>query len=228
MIIPSQPTTLAELQPEEHPAVPLVEPAQPPAASQLPQQPQGQPEQASRDPNLVQIDDDFSEQLWAVAESDTATYRYFGAAYEINNLNAATMALSFQNEQLNAMEVSCDIEFLDGVSYVGYGLAGRFTVKDGQPSYYGLFVCQSGEFMLLSVIDGKEAVLQDWTASPQLKPNQPNRIKLELAGSTLRAYINNELVTTLKDESITSGGYALLAGPGIAARFDNFSLRGLR
>ncbi len=110
------------------------------------------------------------------------------------------------------------MEFLDGVSYVGYGLAARFSAKDGNPTYYGLFVCQSGEFMLLRVIDGKETVLQQWTASALLKPNQPNRIELELAGSQIKAYLNGELAATVQDEAIAQGGYALLAGPGVAAR----------
>jgi hypothetical protein len=176
----------------------------------------------------VQVDDDFSQPHWAVAESPSCTYRYFGAAYEINNLNSATMALSFQQETLANVESACDVEFLDGVSYVGYGLAARFSAKDGVPTYYGLFVCQSGEFMLLRVIGGKETVLVQWTASLQLYPNQPNRIQLALSGATISAYINNELVTTVTDDAIASGGYALLAGPGVAARFDNFSLRGTR
>lgn len=223
---PAEPTKLSELpQVEPQPAVApeiLPEPA-PPAA-----QPGVEPGPAPTDPNLVQLSDDFSQQLWAVAEGQNSSYRYFGAAYEINNLNSATMALSFQQETLATARLGCDVEFIDGVSYVGYGLAARFSAKDGNPTYYGLFICQSGEFMLLRVVDGKETVLQQWSASTLLKPNQPNRIELELAGSQIKAYLNGELATSLKDEAIAQGGYALLAGPGVAARFDNFSLRGTR
>jgi hypothetical protein len=218
--------------PPESPAL-TPEPAAPEPAAPLPLAPAdvpepAQPPAAAVDPNLVLLDDDFSRQLWAVAEGQASTYRYFGAAYEIDNLNSTTMALSFQQETLAALKTGCDVEFIDGVSYVGYGLAARFSAKDGSPSYYGLFVCQSGEFMLLRVIDGKETVLQQWTASAALKPNQPNRIELELAGSQIKAYINGELAASVQDDAIARGGYALLAGPGVAARFDNFSLRGIR
>lgn len=247
---PSDPTKLDDLPQVERGEAPVVDLQAPPAPASEPQPPPAIPEPAPPapatelppaapltqqpapatplDPNMVLVEDDFSQPRWAVADSPTCSYRYFGAAYEINNLNSATMALSFQQETLAAVEAACDVEFLDGVSYVGYGLAARFSAKDGVPTYYGLFVCQSGEYMLLRVLGGQETILTQWTASPQLNPNKPNRIKLTLAGTTISAYINNELVATVTDDAIPAGGYALLAGPGVSARFDNFSLRGTR
>ena len=176
---------------------------------------------------LTVIQDDFTQPRWPVAESPASVYRYFGAAYEINNLNAETMAISFQEGALADLEIGIDAEYLDGQSYVGYGVAGRFTVTDGSVSYYGLFVSQSGEFLLLKVLNGTEFVLQDWTASSLLSPSKPSRLKLELIGGTIRAFINNELVASVQDGDLTSGGYALLVGPGCSARFDNLLLRGI-
>ena len=43
----------------------------------------------------------------------------------------------------------------------------------------------------------------------------------------IQAFINGQLTATITDDGITAGGYALLVGPGTAARFDNMALRGI-
>jgi hypothetical protein len=173
----------------------------------------------------VSIEDDFSEKLWQEAQNPNSTYRYFGAAYEINNLKAETMAISYQEADYSDMELAIDLEFVDGLGYVGYGVAARFAVVDRSVSYYGAFLSQSGEFLLLKVLDNQEYLLTDWTATNLLKANGANRIKLILIGSTISLYINDKLATTVTDSAIRSGGYALLAGPGTSARFDNLAIR---
>jgi hypothetical protein len=175
---------------------------------------------------VIVIEDDFTEDSWPVSESEAGCYRYFGAAYEIDNTGSETMAISYQNAALADCEASVSIEFLDGDSLIGFGLAGRFIVVDGQVSYYGLFISQSGEFLLLKALNGVEHVLVGWTAAAGFKPGTPNRITLEMRGNEITALINGEVVAQVMDLSIAAGGYALLAGPGIAARFDDLLVRG--
>ncbi len=175
---------------------------------------------------MIVIEDDFTEDSWPVSESEAGCYRYFGAAYEIDNTGSETMAISYQNAALADCEASVSIEFLDGDSLIGFGLAGRFIVVDGQVSYYGLFISQSGEFLLLKALNGVEHVLVGWTAAAGFKPGTPNRITLEMRGNEITALINGEVVAQVMDLSIAAGGYALLAGPGIAARFDDLLVRG--
>jgi len=175
---------------------------------------------------VIVIEDDFTEDSWPVSESETGSYRYFGAAYEIDNTGSETMAISYQNAALADCEASVSIEFLDGDSLIGFGLAGRFIVLDGQVSYYGLFISQSGEFLLLKALNGVEHVLVGWTAAAGFKPGAPNRIALDMRGNEITAWINGEVAAQVMDLSIAAGGYALLAGPGIAARFDDLLVRG--
>jgi hypothetical protein len=177
-------------------------------------------------PGAVQITDDFSKQIWPVSEAGPCTYRYFGAAYEVDNLKADTMAISFQEHTLADCELSVGAEFLDGASYVGYGVAARFNVGSGGVSYYGLFISRSGEFLLLKVVDGAETVLKDWTASTLINPSQANKVTLEVIGARLTAYINGTAIASVQDTSLAHGGYALLAGPGVKVRYDNLLLRG--
>ena len=210
-------------------AAPEDQPAAPAAAEPLPLVPANETTGifGVAQSELTVVSDDFSEPRWPVSENGTSTYRYFGAAYEINNLAAETMAISYQDAQLADFELALDAEYLDGQSYVGYGLAARFSVVNGVVSYYGFFISQSGEFLLLKVLNGEEVVLKDWTASSLLAPAKPGRLKLEVEGTALRAYINGELVAAVQDSDLTGGGYALLVGPGCAARFDNLNLRGV-
>lgn len=174
----------------------------------------------------VTIIDDFSDQTWPVADNGVSSYRYFGAAYEIDNRMADTMAIAFQQHDLAKAQYTVESEFLDGISEVGYGLAGHFQVNGGNASYYGLFISHSGEYLLLKVTEGEEKVLVDWAPCNLLKPNMPNIISLEIASPSIKVFINGKLVTTMLDSSLRSGGYALLAGPGVAARFDNLVVNG--
>ncbi len=80
----ADPTQLSELPPMDTPLVATPEPL--PDAAPVAAQPATLPPPAPADPDAVQINDDFSQQLWAVADGEASTYRYFGAAYEINNL----------------------------------------------------------------------------------------------------------------------------------------------
>ncbi len=178
-------------------------------------------------PDVESVYDDFTEQRWPVADGDTSSYRYFGAAYEIDNTKSDTMAISYQQASFMDARYGIDVEYLGGLDYVGYGLAARFSVRNGNVSYYGMFVSQSGEFLLLKVQDGKEIVLRDWSSAPNLSRTLSNRIGLELIGSSIQCIINGEVVATVTDDSLDGGGYALLCGPGTSTRFDNLTIKGL-
>lgn len=217
----------------------------PPRAEDVLNQPQGNPgelklnntqsaNQASKEydpfegnPDVESVYDDFTEQRWPVADGDTSSYRYFGAAYEIDNTKSDTMAISYQQGAFSDARYGVDVEYLGGLDYVGYGLATRFSVKNGNVSYYGLFVSQSGEFLLLKVLDGKETVLRDWSSAPNLSRTLSNRIGMELIGNSIQCIVNGEVVATVTDDSLRSGGYALLCGPGTSTRFDNLTIKGL-
>ncbi|MCC7477493.1 hypothetical protein IT575_03450 [bacterium] len=178
--------------------------------------------------NVSTVQDDFSQQRWPVADNDSSAYRYSDGAYELDNLAAQTMAISYQQDSFVDCELSCDVSFLGGETAVGYGLAGRFMLEEGAVSYYALFVSSSGEVLLLKVLRGEEIVLSDWQPCPALLQGEANRLSLELVGNTIRASVNGELALQVEDGDISVGGYALLAGPGVAASYDNLLLRGVR
>jgi hypothetical protein len=185
-------------------------------------------------PGQVEIADDFTtQQIWKTQELPTSSYRYADGGYAIDNTKAQTMAITFQQDSFADMDLSIDAKHTSGADYVGYGIAARFTVGQDASgrtviSYYGLFISLSGEFMLLKVVDGKETVLKDWGVSPLIELGKVNRVELRIEGSEITALINGREAVHVSDGELSSGGYALLAGPGIAAHFDDLSLTGVR
>jgi hypothetical protein len=179
-------------------------------------------------PGAVHISDDFSKPKWPESSAEGSSYRYFGAAYAIDNLQAQNMAISFQEEKLQDLRLDCSCEYVEGSSYVGYGLAARFANGPAGLSYYGFLVSQTGECLLLKGLDGQEQVLADWTACSAFKLNQANRVRIECSGGEVRGYVNGELAVQARDNTLGPGGYALLAGPGVSVRFDDLELYGLR
>jgi hypothetical protein len=179
-------------------------------------------------PGLVRLTDDFSHPRWPVSQNQGSIYRYANGGYEIDNLKAQSMAISYQDERLGEMRVDCTCDFLDGSNYVGYGCAIRFAVgSDGQVSYYGMFVSKAGECLLLKVAGGQEQVLADWKACSGYRPGQPNTLRLEAIGGSLRAYVNGVPAQSAREDSLGPGGYALLAGPGVKVRYTSLGLAGL-
>lgn len=178
-------------------------------------------------PGLVKLDDSFDTQRWPVSQSATASYAYLNGRYNIDNQHAETMAISYQEDNLRDCAVA--VEALgSGDPAAGFGLAARFLLNGGSISYYGLFLSEAGDFLLLKVLEGKEYVLRDWSPAPERSGTAAWRLALECRGREIRVLVNGRLCATLEDSDIASGGYALLGGPGASASFDNFSLRGQR
>lgn len=180
-------------------------------------------------PLLARVDDDFSDRsIWMEQQSDTSRYFYHEGDYRIDNLAAETMAISYQQDSFSDAHLQIDAAHIGGLDHVGFGIAGRFNYSGDNVSYYGLFVSASGEFMLLKVINGRESVLHNWVGSPLLNAGGTNRIGLQFSGDRITALVNGQEVASVQDADIPSGGFALLAGPGVAARFDNLQLSGSR
>jgi len=185
-------------------------------------------------PGAETVSDDFtSQQLWHTQDLPTSSYKYANGGYAIDNTKAQTMAISFQQDLFANIDIAVEAQNTGGADYVGYGVAARFAVGQGaggKPviSYYGLFISKGGEFMLLKVVNGQETVLQDWQTSPQINLGAMNTVELRLDGSQITALINGKQAAMVTDGDLKSGGYALLAGPGVAALFDNLNLSGVR
>ena len=107
------------------------------------------------------------------------------------------------------------------------GLPRVFAARTAFLPTTGLFVCPSGEFMLLSVIDGQETVLRNGPAAraAQAQPTHPHR-RSHGRGAARRLHQRRAAGVRAATTPSPVAAMRVVAGPGVAARLDDFSLRG--
>ncbi len=73
------------------------------------------------------------------------------------------------------------------------------------PSYYFGYN-NSGRYVISKYLaDGSGQTIQTWTESAAIRPDDINRLKIRAVGSTMHFYINDTLVRTISDNSLSSG-----------------------
>jgi len=122
--------------------------------------------------------------------------RYFGGHTRSTNLSTGRWRSASRDSALTDSEFSIDVEFLEARPRrlrVARAERGQRRV-----SYYGLFICQNGEFMLLKVHDGNEHVLT--TGADQLiRAGGPTASRSTWRRHALR-YINTELAARSRQD----------------------------
>lgn len=100
-----------------------------------------------------------------------------------------------------------------------YGMVIRANPEATKAYLFG-FSC-GGEYSLRLWNGEKLFMLQPWQISQYVNkgPNKLNRLGLLARGKTLSLYANDNLLTTVVDETYTEGGFGIFAG---AANTDNF------
>ncbi len=95
-----------------------------------------------------------------------------------------------------------------GSSYAEYGIIFRITGSGDTRSYYVFGVNTTGKYFLQKRVEGQWADPDpvSATASQYIKPNGKNTLRALAQGSTISLYINDSLVKTVTDDSITEGG----------------------
>jgi hypothetical protein len=129
-------------------------------------------------------------------------------------------------------EVSVDGKKISGDKAGDYALIFR---KVDANNYYVFIVNEDyQEYELAVRKDGEWKTLVQWTESKNIIIGKVNKLKVNVVGSTIKAYINNQLETTITDTSITGEGYVGVAVDLYATdqvgtfEFDNFSLKKIK
>ena len=96
-------------------------------------------------------------------------------------------------------------------------LCGRYANKN---NYYAvsLYNKNGGTLEIRSKVNGKSKTLKKATVS--LKENTTYKVKLELNDSTIKAYLNDKLITTANDKSLSKGDIGIVTSKA-SAKFDN-------
>lgn len=96
-------------------------------------------------------------------------------------------------------------------------LCGRYANKN---NYYAvsLYNKNGGTLEIRSKVNGKSKTLKKATVS--LKENTTYKVKLELNDSTIKAYLDDKLITTANDKSLSKGAIGIVTSKA-SAKFDN-------
>jgi hypothetical protein len=185
-------------------------------------------------PNVIYDKFDSTSNNWLIGDTQTDLYwshidTTSGFFFWIVNGEESYTEL---NSPFSGPAVSDFLLAVDGENFKGsleneYGLT--FRKSDDGSDYY-TFIISNNTFAFLLRKNDAWRKLIDWSISPAIKPNEPNRITVLAIGSHFTFYINDEYVDEFDDNQLPTGTVALYiasSAPDNFAwfRFDNFELR---
>jgi len=161
---------------------------------------------------------------WPVGDDGNIRYEYLSGEYRILVRNIHWWAGARTGGKCSDYTVAVDVRNATGASSTYgliFGLADDwqqfYTFEIAPEGYYFLWLYNGGNWSLL--LNGYSPVISTGTGS--------NRLKIERVGVQIKAYANDQLLTTLSDSTYT--GYRRVGlittsynQPNVDARFDNF------
>jgi hypothetical protein len=173
--------------------------------------------------------DDFSDSGsgWDRVSEDSGGTDYTDGAYRIwvDKSQAdrwANPGLSFTD-----VRIVVDTSKAAGPDNNDFGVICRYRDSD---NFYAFWISSDGFAGIIRYLDGDFLVLSEdelMQASDQIHQGYAtNHLRADCVGSTLRLYVNGELVEEVEDASHAEGDVGLMAGtfnlPGVDIHFDNF------
>ena len=125
------------------------------------------------------------------------------------------------------MEV--DARQVSGPNNDAYGVIIRYGIE--ADDFYSFII--SGDGYYAFTVDGAKHAdpefLVDWTESPVInKGTQTNRLKISAIGSSMKYYVNEQLLGEVQDSRFTTGTIGFIAGSidegGVQIAFDNLRI----
>ncbi|MCG3211418.1 MAG: hypothetical protein FOGNACKC_05064 [Anaerolineae bacterium] len=172
--------------------------------------------------------DDFSDSAsgWPISDNSDRRYAYVGSEYQIWVKKPSSGW--FVSPGAKAVDFTAAVNARRTSSTSGsYGI--QFGINENWDQLYE-FVIGSNNYSVWSYNNGFWTPLKNWTYSPAIKTGTGwNRLKVIRQGNSISVYVNNQLLTTVIDGSLTGFRRIGLAAyspssSGLDFRFDNFSL----
>jgi hypothetical protein len=107
-------------------------------------------------------------------------------------------------------------------------LFGLVCRSSNSEDFYFFAISSDGYFGLGKVKNARVVLLgQEMMAySPAILQGNPNHLRFDCIGQTLKGYVNGQVIATSQDADFSSGEVGLVAGaqdsPGVDVAFDNF------
>jgi immune inhibitor A len=174
--------------------------------------------------------DDFSDVCsgWATSEDAQQVSGYVDGAYflEVKTISAST----WSQPGLDFSDISIDVDTTQHVSAVdnSWGVVCRY--QDAS-NYYGFEISNDGFYTINARVNGQLTSLVEWTASGTINRGQAaaNQITVTCNGDLLSLSVNGQLLTQVRDGSLTHGDIGFIASTysrgGARLLFDNLVIR---
>lgn len=190
------------------------------------------PTAASADTGAVLLEDSFDSagsSEFSSGETDSASYKFAGGAYEITITKPKMLAWAPTRLQYGDTATSVEAT-IAGTKLTAAGLL--FHFQDDK-NFYIFTVSSDGRYSLDLYKDDTPTALIDWTEAPAIKPaGEVNALRVETAGGKIRLYVNDQLLDEVSDSTFTRGKTALVVDSfqdgGVTVKFDNLAIRDLK
>jgi pectate lyase len=171
--------------------------------------------------------DDFSDSSgnWPQVSGPNGSAGIVNGGYNLQVLSAKYEMIATTAHTFRDVQVEVDATRLAGPVQNLYGLVCRSSNSE---NFYFFGISSDGYFGVGKVNNGRVTLLgQKMMAfSPVILQGEPNHIRFECIGASLKGYVNGQVVSTARDGDFSSGEVGLVAGAldtaGVDVAFDNF------
>jgi hypothetical protein len=180
------------------------------------------------EPGDVLFKDDFSESPngWGVLGREGGEIGFQDNGFVISVDTPQYLFWSVNGDRYLDTKIDVDAVLLEGPTDDNFGVICRFQDND---NFYGFLISHDGYYGIFKVVEG---ILIMSTPDPVLNYNDTirqggivNHIQAVCQGDVLSLYVNDVLLSQIKDDSFTSGQIGLIAGAydtaGVKVLFDN-------
>jgi hypothetical protein len=167
---------------------------------------------------------------WDVYKDDLASAQVENGQMVISVIDPDSTYVVTPGLSLSNVDLSFDAVVAEGTpANTSFGAACRRVDGDNR---YMFDISADGQYYLGKRVLGKSEKIVAWTTSNAIKTGagDVNHVRVICSGSTLELYVNDQLLISTQDESLTAGGFALQAGrfkeddKPVSVGFDNLEV----
>jgi len=184
-------------------------------------------------PTEIILSDTFDDNKndWDVFQQDNASGQIENGQMIMKVIEAESSFMIYSGLSLSDVDITFDATIQEGTpANSAFGAMCRRTNTDNR---YMFDISGDGSYMLNKRIDGKLETIVDWSPSSEIKTGtgDTNRVRIVCSGSNLELYVNDKLLISAQDTSITGGTFALQAGrfkednKPVTVAFDNLEVK---
>ena len=171
--------------------------------------------------------DDFSDSSgnWPQVSGPKGSSGIANGAFQLQVLSAQYEIVTTTAHTFRDVQVEADATRLAGPVQNLFGLICRSIDSD---NFYFFAISSDGYFGLGKVKNAQAGLLGQamMAYSPAILQGNPNHLRFDCIGDTLKGIVNGQLVATSRDADYSSGEVGLVAGaldaPDVDVAFDNF------